>query len=163
MQNQKTELNYIKILIDSLKDKKECLEKLIETNRQFEKIASEDELNQDAFDENMGKKIKYIKCLDELDDGFTMVYNRVKEVLDGNRDTYKEEIGMLKELIKDITDLTVKLQVLEQSNRELFEKRMGSSAGKIKIARTSNKAATSYYKNMTSFSVLEPQFVDKKK
>lgn len=163
MQNQKTELNYIKILIDSLKDKKECLENLIETNRQFEKIASEDELNQDAFDDNMRKKTKYIKCLDELDDGFTMVYNRVREAIDGNRDSYKEEIGMLKELIKDITDLTVKLQVLEQSNRELFEKRMGSSAGRIKIARTSNKAATSYYKNMTNLSVLEPQFVDKKK
>lgn len=163
MQRQQTERNYINILIDSLKDKLGCLEGLIDINKQIVALSSAEGEDYDTLEEAADKKAELIERLDKLDDGFTVVYNRVRDELTGNSSSYSKEIEQLKEYIKKVTDATVALEVLEKESREMLEKRVTDSTEKLKMARTSTKVATNYYKNMTNQNYIEPQFVDKKK
>jgi len=163
LQRQKTEHNYIVILKDSLKSKIGCLEDLIKLNNRIEKLALGEKWDYELFDELISEKGKLISRLDKLDDGFTGVYNRVKDVLNNEKDIYAEDIRELKDSIRIITELTLKLEKSELKNKEVFDNRLGSMSKEIKVARTSNKVAANYYQNMAKLNVIEPQFMDKKK
>jgi len=163
VQRQKTEHNYINILKESLQEKKKCLNQLLAINKEFEELVSCEDMNYDLFDKNMEAKNEVIKKLENLDDGFVSVYNRVNELLVNDKDTYAEDIRLLKEDIREVTDLTVKLEVSEKKNKDAFDNRMGVMENKIKAGRTGNKVAINYYQNMTKQKVIEPQFMDKKK
>ena len=48
--------NYLQIMIDSLEKKKDILVKIISLNETQDEILSREELNQDAFENNMHEK-----------------------------------------------------------------------------------------------------------
>jgi flagellar biosynthesis/type III secretory pathway chaperone len=163
VQNKKIEHNYIEILRDSLVKKIMLLDELIKINEDQKNIITGSEFMYEEFDEIIDKKNFLIKELNSLDDGFTSVYNRVKELLQEEKDKYKEDIVTLKELITQVTDRTVTLGVSEKNNKTLLDKRTNELKMEVKTARTSNKVAADYYQSMNKLNVIEPQFMDKKK
>ena len=91
------ENSYIQVLIQSLHQKVEALDSIIEKNKEQYEILSAEEADMDAFEKNIDEKSQYIDKIVFLDDGFEEIYTRVKEELDGNRAAYTEEIQKMKE------------------------------------------------------------------
>ena len=84
------ENSYIQVLIQSLHQKVEALDSIIEKNQEQYEILSAEEADMDAFEKNIDEKSQYIDKIVFLDDGFEEIYTRVKEELDGNRAAYTE-------------------------------------------------------------------------
>ena len=158
--NKKT---YINMLIDILVKKKTIMEKLLERTL-YQKILLEDaDLKMDDFEAVLPVKDELIKSLTDADHGFDDIYAKVEAELHINKNQYKQEITTLQQLIKDITDKSVKLQALEQNNRDRLELYLTQKKLEFKNFKISNKTANSYYKNMSGSNSGESYFMDKRK
>ena len=153
--------NYLQIMIDSLKKKKDILIKIVSLNEEQEKILSKEELNQDAFEGNMHEKGECIDELEKLDEGFQSVFDRIKEELSNNKQMYVDEIETMKKLIKEVTELGAKIEVQEARNKVKVEAMFRRERQEHKEAKRSASMAKSYYQNMSRVSD-EPQFMDTK-
>ena len=153
---------YIDILIESLIKKSKVLDEIAELNADQVKIFSSTHLDFDEFKETADKKGELAEKLDSLDDGFEEVYNRVKEELKENKDAHKDQIIRLKELIKEITDKSVKISVEEKKINSLVHKKMSEERRDIKKRRDSNAAMSAYQKEMNKIDTINPQFMDKR-
>ena len=153
--------NYLQMMIDSLSKKKEILDKIISLNEEQDSILSETELDDNAFDSNMKAKGGCIDELDKLDEGFQSLYNRVKEELENNKESYSDEIKAMKTLIRTVTELGAKIEVQEARNKIKVEDMFRRERQEHKEAKRSASMAKSYYQNMNRLSS-EPQFMDTK-
>ena len=115
--------NYVQMMTDSLVMKKDILEKIIDLNETQNSILLESEFNDKNFRENIDAKSELIDKIEKLDDGFNALFARVKQTLDGHKDEYKSEISVIKELIKSVTELAVRVQAQEARNKVLAEKK----------------------------------------
>ena len=112
----------------------------------------------------MNMKSELIDRIIMLDDGFEQLFNRVKAILDEDRETYADEIRLMQDLIREVTDLTADVEASEYRNREYAKTRFANIKKEIREVKKSNDVVTSYYKNMMSHNKVEdPAFLDKKK
>ena len=151
--------NYLQIMIDSLKKKKDILIKIVSLNEVQDEILSGEELNHDAFENNMHEKGECIDELEKLDEGFQSVFDRIKEELSNNKQLYSDEIATMKKLIKEVTELGAKVEVQEARNKVKVEAMFRRERQEHKEAKRSASMAKSYYQNMSRVSD-EPQFMD---
>jgi len=157
------EKSYIQVLIQSLHQKVEALDSVIEKNKEQYEILSAEEADMEAFEENVKDKSTYIDKIVFLDDGFEEIYTRVKEELDTNRNSHTSEIKEMKELISMITERSMTIQAQEQRNKELAALQFAKAKRKIKQLKTGNQVAEKYYNSMQQINYIDPQFMDKKK
>lgn len=143
--------DYIQIMVDSLVKKEQLLQKIIRKNEEQNACISGkeyDDIDWDAFNLLIAEKEVAIERINEMDDGFSKLYERVKEQLVDNKDKYAEQIRKMQELIGNLTDLGVKIQTGEERNRALIEKIMGDRKQVIRKTRNSLNVANSYYQTM---------------
>lgn len=162
MQNKKTEHNYIEILKESLDKKLRILDEIITLNKEQEKILRDNELDYDKFNAVIEDKEKCIKEIQRLDEGFQSVYDRVKEMLSHNKETFSNDIRILQEKIKEVTDKSMDIQSQEARNKETFQSKVVSSRKEIKTAKAANKVAANYYQSMHKLNAVGSQFLDTK-
>lgn len=155
--------DYLSILKESLEKKLDILEEILKLNGIQKEAVSGNSIDGDRFDEIIEKKNVCIKDIEELDRGFETVYNHVKEFLLQDKDAYTEEIAALKQLISDITEKSMEVQLSEKRNEKLVMKKFSEERQKIHQSKTANKVASDYYKSMNKSTIVEPQFLDKKK
>lgn len=161
--NNNVKKTYIQLLIDSLEKKLDVLNELMKITRGQQEIVNSDSFNEDDFMETILLKEEQINKLSELDKGFEMVYDRIRDELNDNYEKYTSEIKSLKELVTKVTDLSVKLQALEQRNKSNLKALLSNKRKNIKNARLSNETVTNYYKNMSGGKDSKSYFYDKKK
>lgn len=154
---------YIAILRQSLEKKNKILDLIVEKNKEQRILFTDDTLPPERLEENIKEKGDLIDQLNQLDDGFEQVYNRVREILNKEKEAYRDEIKKMQELIREITDKSATVQAQEQRNKELAVQKFASVKKEIRKARTSTKAASQYYKSMAKTNVVDSQFLDKKK
>lgn len=159
MQNKE----YISILCQSLEKKEQILQMIIEKNKEQRIILTDKAQPPERLEENLKEKGDLIERLNQLDEGFEQVYNRVRDILNKEKESYKEEIRRMQELIRSITDKSATVQAQEQRNKDLAEKKFASVKKEIRQVRTSNKVASQYYKNMTNTNTVDAQYLDSKK
>lgn len=159
MQNKE----YISILCQSLEKKEQILQMIIEKNKEQRIILTDKAQPPERLEENLKEKGDLIERLNQLDEGFEQVYNRVRDILNKEKEFYKEEIRRMQELIRSITDKSATVQAQEQRNKNLAEKKFASVKKEIRQVRTSNKVASQYYKNMTNTNTVDAQYLDSKK
>lgn len=153
---------YVNILLESLGKKKNILQMLLRENgKQEEAIKLNGDL--EAFDRIVETKGRFIAELELLDSGFEKIYDRVREELLAARESYKEEIVRMQQLISEITDLSVGIQTSEQRNKQLVENYFSYTKKKIRQSKKSVRAANDYYRNMRQTNYVDPQLLDKKK
>lgn len=157
------ENNYIQVLIQSLHQKVEALNSIIEKNEEQYAILCEEEADMDAFESNVKAKSEYVDKIVFLDEGFDETFARVKEELDANRQAHEEEIKEMKQLISMITERSMKVQAQEQRNKQQADRQFSQAKSKIRQLNKGNRIATQYYQNMQQLGVIDPQFMDKKK
>ena len=81
--------NYIDILLISLKKKISILEKLDIVVMDQERILRESQVSLEELDENDKQKGSLLQELEDADEGFEKIYNRVKE-------EFSKNIGVMK-------------------------------------------------------------------
>lgn len=163
MENSRQERNYIEILKNSMERKEQVLQKILLANEEQRQTAAAPKLDYEKFDEIYERKGALISELNLLDSGFQSVYDRVKEMLEKNKELYRNDIAALKESIKKVTELSMQIEASEKRNKELVEKSIANMRRDVNAAKASNKAAAGYYNNMSRLTVIDPQFMDKKK
>jgi flagellar biosynthesis/type III secretory pathway chaperone len=161
--NDNNKETYIQLLIDSLGKKLEVLNELMQITASQQTIIESEGFDEDEFLKTISLKEEHIQSLFELDKGFEMVYDRIREELNENRKEYAPQITSLKELVTKVTDLSVKLQALETRNKSKLEALLAKKRRSIKNSRLSNETVTNYYKNLANKSESQSYFYDKKK
>ncbi len=153
---------YVDIMIQSLNKKIQVLGEIKKLNELQKELLEDDKADADAFDKTVEDKAKLIEQLEQLDSGFEKLFERVKEELQGQKDSYKEKIATMQSCIRQITDLSMELQSQEAKNKDLMTRKFVSVRQKAKIVRTNTKVANTYYQNMMQLNYVDPQFVDKR-
>lgn len=151
------------ILSESLDKKLQVLNEIQEYNKKQEKCFLEETVDLEGFDAAIEEKERLIGKLRKLDEGFETVYGRLAEELNGNREKYKDQIGVLQDKIRQVTELGVSVQAQEQRNKKLVEQYFARAYSNIRQGRKSSKAAYDYYKSMSGNVMTPPQFMDSKK
>ncbi len=154
---------YLQTLIHSLEKKAVVLEQLINITKVQESMMKDDNFDSDKFNRTLEKKGRLISQITQLDIGFESVYNRIKDLLQGDKDSYKAEIRKLQELIGILTDKSVKLQAMEQQNKSKVEFYISNRKKKIKDQKMSLRVAKIYSGNMPDRYQEKSCFLDRKK
>lgn len=149
--------------MESLQKKIRILDQIIMADQEQREALEDPNLDPDDFDRIVEKKAEFIDQLEQLDAGFEEVFARVKEELDGNREQYKEQIHIMQDLIRKITDKSLLIQKQEAQNKELMEKKFTAVRSQAREVRKSQKIVNQYYKNMMKNNYNDPQFLDNKK
>ena len=98
--------SYLDMMEDSLRDKIEVLNEIVKENEtQKEILESTTEFDEKGFDEAISRKGELIRRVDNLNDGFESLYERVKEELDQNKEKHKERIRIFQDLINQLSVL----------------------------------------------------------
>ncbi len=155
--------NYLKILEDSLHKKIVVLDEIVKYNKEQEQLLKKENLSMEELDKNMDEKDKLIRKLSELDEGFESLYERIREQLLQNKDSYKAQIKSIQDLISQVTERSVSIQAQEVRNKQLIEGYFTKERSQLKEGRKASKAAYGYYQNMSNTNVIPPQFMDQKK
>ncbi len=157
-----SEKEYVIMLRESLEKKKEILLLIQRKNARQRAILLDEQSTPDELEENFNEKGKLVDQIVELDDGFGVLFERVRVAIDKDRASYADEIRRMQELITEITDLSNQVQAEEQRNRTLASNRFASVRQKVKKVRNSQRAVNTYYNNMMKRNNIDPQFMDHK-
>ena len=156
-------ITYIRMMLDILSKKEVCLKALLEATTAQESILKEEEFNEEGFTEHMKEKRTQLRKLEEFDNGFQSIYNRVAEEIQNNKEEYKDQILEMQRLITAVTDLGVKLSALEEKNRAALELKLQNGKQIIRQFKVSKQTADKYYKNMIGMQTGASYFMDQKK
>ena len=157
------EASYIEIMKNSLIKKAAVLEKISEQNKIQQELTKAEEFDYDTFDKTLAEKDKLIEEINQLDSGFQSLFDRIKEIMESNKEAYADDIKEMQRLVAVITDKSANVMAEEKRNREAIMNRKDSLKKEVGMARATNKVAANYYKTMSKLNVLDSQFIDAKK
>ena len=154
---------YIAMLKDILLQKKKVTEEILWVTLEQETALAPELEDMERFDTLMEKKEPLLTKLEQLDEGFADIYAKVQVTLNTQKEAYKEEILELQKLITEITDISVKIQALEERNRRMFENYLLGRRQQFKAAKKNSRTADAYSKTMAGSPQGESVFLDKRK
>lgn len=154
---------YLSLISDSVAKKETLLSELILETMKQAGCFKDDDFDDAKYDEIYEKKMNMIHEIETLDEGFHSLYDRIKEELKENKYAYENEIKELQEKIKSVTDKGLRLQKLENDNRQKFEVMLSRQRSRVKEYKVSKKTAATYYKNMMKQFTNESVFYNKSK
>ena len=154
---------YLQMLNESLQKKMSVLNQIYELTQQQDICFQDEKQVIEIMERCVSEKEPLLKQLTKLDQGFDLVYSKIKSFVLEDTKEHQAEILKLQNSISDITSLSVKIQSLEQGNKRKFELFLSNKKQEIKQFKVSNRTASNYYKNMTGKPQGESYFIDKKK
>ncbi len=154
--------SYITILDASLNKKIEILDEIILINSRQSELIAADKPDADAFNETVEEKAVLIDKLNELDEGFQLLYNNVQAELKDNRERYLEQIAQMQKKITLIMEKSTHIQTEEKRNNERIKAMFGSLHKAAKTVKKNSRQVANYYKTMNKLTD-EPVFMDRKK
>ena len=161
----KTE-SYLEMMKDSLDKKIRLLEKIKDKNKEQYEILSvqlrDIDVDQEAFDRVVEEKSDIADELDAINEGFTALFDDLKDEINDNKDRYKDQIIHMQGQIREIMDLTNTIELQEHANKELADTFFSNERKKLKGVRNSSRASMNYYQNMNRSKMEESMFMDEK-
>lgn len=154
---------YLDMLEDSLRNKKDILEKLTELSNRQKDIVKEAAVDWEQFDLLVDEKGALIDRLENLDNGFEAVYNRIREDVSTNKDKYKDSLINIQKLISAVTEASTRLMALERRNKTAIEASFNNERTNISQVKKTSEVAANYYKSMSRVNFIDPQLMDRKK
>lgn len=155
--------NYVQILVDTLEKKKGILSKILAVTKEQADLASMEQFDEKQLEKTLDEKEDLINRLNEADNGFDVIYERVRSEIIKNQGVYAKAIQKMQSLIKTCTEIGMEIQVLEERNRGKFAITFSSKRQEYKQVRVNTSAATNYYKTMSKTHVVDSYFLDQKK
>ena len=154
---------YIFIMLQSLQKKEKVLDSIMRINQRQRTELENPSLDPEDFDKTVEEKSELIEQLGLLDNGFEKLYEKVREELQDNRETYKNEILQMQRLIRSLTEKSMEIQAQEARNKQLMEQKFADIKKQVREIRSSQKVVNQYYRSMMNKAYTEPQFLDNKK
>lgn len=154
---------YIGILADTLQKEEKLLSELLELTREQSAIADSSVFDEMMLEDTMSRKDDLIRRLNEMDEGFVYVYDRVRRQVFEHRMEYKDALRQLQDLVKQCTDLSVEIKVQEERNRSKFAARFAEKHREYGSQRTAASVATRYNQTMRGGQMADSYFFNKKK
>ena len=150
------------ILSESLDRKLAVLHRIQDYNRHQEEIFSAEEVDMSLFDAAVEEKQQLIDEVVRLDEGFEIMYHKLAQELEGNRQRYAVQIRELQAKAAKVTELSVSVQAQEARNKKLVENYFARQRAGISQRRRNAKGAFDYYKSMSGSGYVPPQMYDSK-
>lgn len=161
--NTKSNKVYVDAVIKSLEMKKELLEDVVKINGKQQEFLLKPEFDYEGFDALMEEKQGILNKIDQLEQVFESNYERVKEELATERDIYANELGTMQTIIRQMTELSIKIRGSETQIKQGVEAAFAKARQKVKQYHVSSRTASQYYKNMANQHMGQSYFLDKKK
>ena len=98
---------YITVLHDSLSRKADIVKEILTLTKEQRDILSSQEVDADRFDEIIDEKGARIDEILEIDKGFDAMFERVRSVIQTNKEAYRPQIVEMQNYIREITDMSV--------------------------------------------------------
>ncbi|MCR5097759.1 MAG: flagellar protein FlgN [Lachnospiraceae bacterium] len=155
--------DYVVMLRESLQKKVTLLRDIIDLNEEQKHILEDPNADPDEFEANVDAKDELVQQIVALDEGFESIFKKVEDILSRDRAAYAGEIGRMQDLIREITDLSERVQAGERANANLVRMKFSSIKSQVKKVRQSRKVVNNYYNNMMNGNYYDPQFFDNKK
>lgn len=155
--------NSLEVLSESLSLKIKVLQDIASYNKKQTEAFSKEEVDMESFDDAIEEKGQLIERLEELDNGFEILYGNISELLKQNKDQYANKIQEIQDKITVITEMSMSIQVEEARNKKLIEEYFDKARNDIKNSRVGSKAAFDYYKNMNGMNIPGHSILDSKK
>ncbi|MBE5910336.1 flagellar protein FliT [Pseudobutyrivibrio sp.] len=157
-------MDYVVMLRESLEKKADVLNVLLIRNKEQAAILQDPNTTPDDLERNMNMKSELIDRIIMLDEGFEQLFNRVKDIIEEDRETYADEIRLMQDLIRQISDLTADVEATEYKNKEYAKTRFANIKKDVREIKKSGDVVSSYYRNMMAHNKAnDPAFLDKKK
>lgn len=153
---------YVDILIDTLRKQTEVLKDVLQITKEQSDIIKQDDFDEMALEYTLNQKEILIAKLNELDEGFVSVYDRVRRQVRENQEQYREQIASLQNLIKQCTDLGMEIKVLETRNRERIAQCFAGKQKQFGAAKTAASVASNYHRVMHRTNVMGSTYMDSK-
>ena len=125
-------------------------------------LENPEHVDTELFDAAVERKAKLIDELTELNDGFQLLFDHIKEEIEQNRKKYKEQIQQMQEMISQITALSNTLQAEELRNKKMADAYFSETRRQLKNGKRSAKVALDYYQSMSKSKIVSPQYIDRK-
>ena len=154
--------NYLKILQDGLKKKSNLLDEILVISKKQAELLEQDSLPLEEFDQCVDNKDVCLEQLEQLDDGFEVLYSNVKNELESHKEQYKDWIRTTQGLIREVMDKSVAIQTLEQRNKQKIEQSFKRERKGLNKGKRSVSAAMNYYRNMSNTGVNTSRYMDEK-
>lgn len=154
---------YVNIMQQSLERKYDYLVEILDITKEQAQLVKEDSLDGDAFEQTLERKDILIDNINEIDKGFTSVYDKIRSDVLSNQDAFRTQLLKIQELIKKCVDLGMEIETLEERNRASIERNFTSGFKGVKQAKQSKSVANKYYKSMSNGYVNDSLLYDRKK
>lgn len=155
--------SYISILIDSMIEKSKTLDEVIERDREQTELIEAETPDLDALKDNFDAIGALAKKISKLDDGFEIVYEKVKDEILNNKEAHKNEIERLKELVYEVTEKAVKVQTTEIRNKQAVTEMFTRARRNIGSRRSAVNALNQYKHVMGKAEMqTQPYFLDRR-
>lgn len=154
--------NYLRILQESLIQKLEILSQIEKKSQEQAELLKSPEVTMQAIDANMDEKAALIEKIAPLDNGFDSLYEKIKEELLANKDSYKPQIAELQKLIASVTGKSTSIQAIEARNKVAVESFFREERKALQSKKNAMAAAQDYYQSMNKVKHVAPQFMDTK-
>lgn len=142
--------SYIQMLLDTLQKQQQTLEEVLQITKKQSDIAIAPEFDELQLEETLNRKEILIAKLNQLDDGFSSVYGRIRNVMIAEKEAYANEIKSMQEIVKCCTDLGIEIRVLEERNREKLSQCFMGKQKQYGVQRNAATVASKYHQTMYS-------------
>lgn len=157
------EREYLDVLIQSLRKKLVLLNRISILNQDQRAILQDEHAAPDAFDINVRDKGDLVDQIVALDVGFDEVYSHIKDLMERDHSAYEDQLGQMREMIRQIMAKDASVRAEEQRNYELAQQKFASVKKQAREIKASQKMVNSYYQNMMNHKPGDAMFLDNKK
>lgn len=155
--------NYLRVLSDTLTQKQDVLAQILKITKWQEQLAAAESLDEESFSNSVNEKEVLIARLNQLDEGFLSVYNRIRQDVIAQGGLYDPEIRKMQEQIKACVNIGNDIEVLEERNHARLTSHFTAKKQEYKVKASANSAARSYHQTMSGVQYRDPFFMDQKK
>ncbi len=151
---------YLRVMQDVLVRKKKVLTDIYAATKEQEDALRTEEIDEKTFNAAIEKKSALIEQLNEMDDGFDKLYDRIASEIKEKGAEHADTVRRLQALIQELTDLGVSVSALEKKNKATLDKKANEIRAGKKSFKVSRQTADKYYKSMNGLNAVTPVFLD---
>jgi hypothetical protein len=148
---------------ESLLRKEKYLKELLSLTLRQGELAKAEKFDEDTFTRLVEEKEVLINNINEIDKGFTSVYDRIRSDILENKDLYKTELADIQASIRRCVDLGMQLEAAENRNKSEIERVFSTKYKGIRQMKQSRSIVNKYYKSMSNGMVNDSILYDRKK
>ncbi len=159
-----SEKTYIGILIESLLEKLQVLDEVMACDREQMAIVRSEKPDLEALDRTIQRTGELAEKIERLNNGFESIYQKTRDELLNHKEEHRAEILRLQELVRQVTEKSVKVQTEQARNKNEVTGFLQGKRRELANRKKSVRAMNQYSNTMRKINRMESSvFLDSKK